>query len=265
MRAPRPGRALALGAAIALLLGGCGGVEDLVPEVVARYPHDPGSFTQGLVWEDGRLFESAGQYGASDVREVELATGAPLRRRPLSATYFAEGLAAVDDRLVQLTWREGRAFVYDRDSFEVLETFRYAGEGWGLCHDGRELYLSDGSPRISVRDPATFEERRSFQVVLREAGGERPVPRLNELECVGRHLYANVWQSDEIVRIRKRDGRVDAVLDAGGLLTPAERAALPAGAVLNGIAYRPETDTFLLTGKYWPALFEVRLERRPPR
>lgn len=252
-------------AAVALGLGGCGGVEELVPEVVASYPHDPTSFTQGLVWRDGRLFESAGRYGASELREVALESGLPLRRRPLSATYFAEGLAAVDDRLIQLTWREGRAFVYDRDSFEVQDVYRYAGEGWGLCYDGERLYMSDGSARIVARDPRTFEELDSFAVTRHDDGAERPVERLNELECVGGHLWANVWQTDEIVRIRKRDGRVDAVLDARGLLDPAARAALAPGAVLNGIAYRPETETFLLTGKYWPTLFEVRLEPAPAR
>lgn len=224
-----------------------------VPEVLAAYPHDTEAFTQGLVWIDGVLFESTGRYGLSTLREVDLETGDVLRSIPVDEAYFAEGLALVEDRLIQITWREGAAFVYDAASFELIETFSYEGEGWGLCYDGVDLWMSDGTPNLFRRDAATFELLETVPVAL---FGE-PVANLNELECVDGHVYANVWQSDFIVRITPETGVVNAIVDARTLLTPEQRAMLPGGAVLNGIAYLPETETFLITGKLWPALFEV--------
>jgi glutaminyl-peptide cyclotransferase len=160
-------------------------------------------------------------------------------------------LARVDTRLIQLTWQEQQAFVYDLNTFEPVKSFTYEGEGWGLCFDGTHLLMSNGSPTISLRDPETFELVSQLQVTFRGV----PLPMLNELECTGDHLYANVWQSDFIVKIEKVTGRVVAVVDASGLLSPAEAAEAD---VLNGIAYNPENDTFLITGKLWPKLFEVR-------
>lgn len=223
------------------------------PEVLAVYPHDTEAFTQGLVWIDGVLFESTGRYGLSTLREVDLATGDVLRSIPVDEAYFAEGLALVEDRLIQITWREGAAFVYDAASFELIETFTYEGEGWGLCYDGVDLWMSDGTPNLFRRDAATFELLETVPVAL---FGE-PVANLNELECADGQVYANVWQSDFIVRITPETGEVNAIVDARTLLTPEQRAMLPGGAVLNGIAYLPESETFLITGKLWPALFEV--------
>lgn len=242
-------------AALALLLSGCGEAapERLTVEVVASYPHDPSAFTQGLELVGGRLYESTGLVGASSLREVDLATGEVIRIRPIPAPHFAEGLTAVADELLQLTWQSGVAWRWDRATFEPLGSFDYQGEGWGLCFDGQALHMSDGSARLFRRDPATFE--LLGHVTVTDEDG--PVVRINELECVGDAVYANIWQSDRIVRIDPDDGRVSASIDASQL-----RLALPRGGVgvdvLNGIAFVAERDTFLLTGKYWPLMFEVR-------
>lgn len=225
-----------------------------VPEVVAVHPHDPDAFTQGLVVLDGRFYESTGRYGVSDLREVTVATGEVVRRRPLDARFFAEGLARVDDRLIQLTYREGTAIVYDLETFEELDRFAYDGEGWGLCYDGRELWMSDGSSSLQRRDPGTFA--LLGRVEVRREG--RPVARLNELECVGDHVLANVWLTHEIVRVVKADGRVDAAIDASALVPEDPAVRANADAVLNGIAHDPTTGRWWLTGKLWPVLYEVR-------
>ena len=172
----------------------------------------------------------------------------------LAMARFRSSLAAIDERLVQLTWREGVAIVWDRESLSETGRFAYRGEGWGLCHDGRRLYQSDGSDRLTVRDPRTFAALRSFGVTLEG----QPVGRLNELECAEGWIYANLLGSDMILRIEPTSGRVGAVIDASGLLTPQERQQTD---VLNGIAYDPDTATFLLTGKLWPKMFEVRFRR----
>jgi glutamine cyclotransferase len=221
-------------------------------EVVARYPHDPAAFTQGLVLDGTRLFESTGLVGRSSLREVELATGRVLRQRDVPAPYFAEGLALAGETLIQLTWQDGRAFTYARDSFVPGATFEYGGEGWGLCHDGQDLVMSDGSAGLTFRGPSTFRVQRQLTVRLRGA----PVGGLNELECVRGDVYANVWTTDRIVRIDAASGAVTATIDASGLLPAAQRAAAD---VLNGIAYDAASDTFLITGKLWPTLFRVKL------
>ena len=230
-------------------------VERLEPVVLEVWPHDPQAFTQGLVWDDGRFLESTGRYGLSDVREVEASSGEVLRRRPLAAHEFGEGLAQVGDRLIQLTYREGVAHVYDRATFEVLGRYRYDGEGWGLCFDGTELWMSDGSDRLQRRHPETFELRGSVHVTRDGVG----VARLNELACVGEHVYANVWTTDELVRIR-RDGRVDAVIDASSLVPDDPRVRSDPDAVLNGVAFDPAGERFFLTGKLWDVLYVVRFQ-----
>ena len=237
------------------MLVGCQGQEltQAVPEVLATYPHDPGAFTQGLLLEDGRFYESTGLYGESSLREVVPETGEVLREVELAPELFAEGLTLVDDRLIQLTWRAGVALVYNADTFEQTDTFSYEGEGWGLCYDGEELVMSDGSATLTRRDPETFALLGTIAVKL----NGNPVEMLNELECVGDSVYANIWQSDTIVKIAD-DGSVVQEIDASSLLTNAERAQLDPNAVLNGIAYDPDTEIFYLTGKLWPELFAVR-------
>lgn len=228
-------------------------VERKKVKVLGSVPHDPEAYTQGLVWSEGVLYESAGQYGHSSLRQVDPTTGKVVRSMQVPPRYFAEGLARVGDRLIQLTWQEGAAFVYDLATFERRGELPYSGEGWGLCYDGRRLIMSDGSNRLSFRDPATFATTGGVDVTL----DGRPAMRLNELECVDGAVYANVWQTDGILRIDPETGRVTTVIDASGLLTPQEAARAE---VLNGIAYKPETKTFLLTGKYWPRMFEVVFE-----
>jgi glutamine cyclotransferase len=224
-------------------------------EVISRRPHDPGAFTQGLQLDPvGRLYESTGRTGQSTLREVDPHTGAVLRSVPLPATHFGEGLALVDDRLIQLTWLDGVATAWDADTFEPFETFSYGGEGWGLCHDGERLIMSDGSDELTFRDPSTFEVMGSVSVSL---GGE-PLRRLNELECVEGLVWANVWTTDTIVRIDPADGRVTGILDLVGIVEPHPVLDQP-GAVLNGIAYDSAADTFLVTGKLWPELIEIRV------
>jgi glutaminyl-peptide cyclotransferase len=228
--------------------------ERLALRVVARHPHDAQAFTQGLVWQDGKLYESTGLYGGSSVRRVDLATGTVEAKAPLEQGLFGEGLALVGDRLVQLTWREGRALRWTRSGLALDGEWRYEGEGWGLAFDGRELVQSDGSARLTFRDPATFAVMRTMPVTE----GGRAVSSLNELEVVDGAIYANLWMADDIVRIDPASGHVTARIDAAPLHAEIAQEA-PQADVLNGIAWRPETKTFLLTGKLWPTLFEVEL------
>lgn len=237
-------------------------VELLVPEVISKHPHDVTAFTQGFELIDGSIYESTGRYGESTLREVDPVTGEVIRSVPLPDQYFAEGLTLVEDHLLQLTWREGTVFSYDLATFDPLETYTgYDTEGWGICYDGEQLYTSDGSNVIVVRDPQTLEPIDTLVITFQN----QPVNMLNELECVGDDIYANVWQTDFIVRINKTDGSIEAIINAAGLLTPQETAALASGATLNGIAYDAETETFLITGKLWPKVFEVQfVEFIPP-
>jgi len=230
--------------------------ERLAVKVLSVRPHDAQAFTQGLLLHGGSLFESTGLNGSSSLREVDPATGKVKRRVSVPSEYFAEGLAAVGDRLIQLTWKEEKAFVYRLADFKPAGELRYDGEGWGLAFDGRRLVMSDGSDRLTFRDPRTFAVLGEVRVTL--AG--RPLTQLNELECVDGAVYANVWQMDQIVRIDPASGKVTAVIDASGLLTPAERQNAD---VLNGIAWDPARKTFLITGKLWPKLFEVTFVPRP--
>jgi len=207
------------------------------------------------VYSGGRLFESTGIEGRSSVREVDLETGRVLRKTDLPPSFFGEGLARVGDHLVQITWQNGRALVYTVDGLAKTREHNYDGEGWGLCHDGARLVMSDGSDRLVFRDPESFGPLGAVRVTRQGA----PVRKLNELECVGGDVYANVWETDSIVRVNARTGAVSAGIDASGLLTAEERARAD---VLNGIAYVPERQTFLVTGKLWPRMFEVRFVAR---
>ncbi len=264
-RAYRGGFAAAAGLALLATVAGATaapapaptkGVPRARPQVIARYPHDRTAFTQGLLVHEGAVYESTGLRGRSTVRRVDVASGKILQRHVLPESLFGEGLARVEDRLIQLTWTAGRARIYSLDRLELMGELRYHGQGWGLCFDGEFLVMSDGSHKLTFRDPTTFEAVR----VLEVRGANGPVRHLNELECVGRAIYANVWQTWNLVRIDRDSGMVTARIDASGLLTPAEKGALPPGAVLNGIAYDASDDTYLLTGKLWPAMFRVRFE-----
>ena len=227
-------------------------IERLELEVVALYPHDDQAYTQGFLWHDGSVYESTGLKGRSSVRRWDLASGETLQETALSPDLFGEGLARVGDRLIQLTWTAGRALVYDLATLEQVGEHAYAGQGWGLCHDGAHLVMSDGSDVLLLRDPEGFEVVERVAVTL----DGKPLANLNELECHGGQVYANIYQTETIARIDPATGRVTALIDASGLLEPEEARRAE---VLNGIAYRPEGGTFLLTGKLWPHVFEVRL------
>ena len=225
--------------------------ERLRVQVVQSYPHDRGAFTQGLLLDDGKLFESTGLVGRSTLREVELATGRVIRKVDVPPPVFAEGLALSGDKLVQLTWQNGRALLYDKRTFARAGEFTYRGEGWGLCTAGEELIMSDGSATLTVRRQRDFNTVRTIDVAM----DGQPVTQLNELECVGGDVYANVWMRDLIVRVDVKTGRVKQRIDVPNLLSPIERQN--PDMVLNGIAYDPSDRTFLITGKLWPKLFRV--------
>jgi len=220
--------------------------------IVAAYPHDPQAFTQGLLIHDGELYESTGQYGHSSVRRVDLTTGIVEQIVPINFTYFGEGLTILGDRIYQLTWKSQTAFVYDVASFELLETKRYRGEGWGLTDDDESLIVSDGSATLSFYDPDSFELRRTVEV--RDQGVA--VDRLNELEFIRGEIWANIWYEDRIARISPATGEVLAWVDLGNLVPSARRDR---DSVLNGIAYDADADRLFVTGKNWPQLFEIEL------
>jgi len=220
-------------------------------EVVRTLDHDPGLFTQGLQVVGDEIYESTGMYGRSQVQRRPLAGGAPAASASLPAQQFGEGIAVARDHLWQLTWKDGVAYDRDPRTLETRSEARYEGEGWGLCSDGSRLVMSDGSDTLTFRDPATFAPTGSVHVT---AGGT-PVREINELECDGGSVLANVWMTDEVLRIDPATGAVTHVYDASALERP--RPASP-DAVLNGIASLPGGTT-LLTGKLWPHLYEVRL------
>lgn len=228
-------------------------VEVIQPEVIATFPHDPAAFTQGLLWHDGVFFESTGRYGQSSLRKVAIVSGEVQLRHDLDSRFFGEGLALKNDRLVQLTWLENTALVYDMTNFAPVDTFPYPTQGWGLTNDDTHFIMSDGSDQIYFRDD-NFELVKTIFVTR---DGE-PVNQLNELEFVNGLIYANVWQTEIIVGIDPQSGDVRRVIDCSGLV--AAENPQGSGAVLNGIAYNPQTDTFYLTGKLWKTVFEVRLE-----
>lgn len=245
-------RALAFSA---LVLAGCApDVPEGSIEVVATHPHDPAAYTQGLLFHEGMLYESTGRYGESDLRKVEPRSGKVVERVELDPGHFGEGLARVGDSLIQLTWKEDVALVYDLATLRPRGSMPFDTRGWGLCFDGSHLYSTGGGSMLARRDPATLEALEHIQVV---ADGT-PVTRANELECVGDHIYANVYRSEEILKIDKATGRVVARFDASGLVPDGLRG--DADAVLNGIAHDPSTGRFYLTGKRWPVMYEVELE-----
>ena len=216
--------------------------------IVRTYPHDPAAFTEGLVYTDGIFYEGTGLYGQSSLRRVDSETGQVLQSVDLADQYFGEGVAMVDDTLIQLTWHEHTAFTYDRHSFAATGQFTYTTEGWGLTYDGRSLIMSDGSNTLYFRDPVTFEETGRVQVF----DGATPVNLLNELEFIGGEVYANVWLTDRIARIDPQTGRVSAWIDLAGLKPPQTDE-------LNGIAYDAAQDRLFVTGKMWPYLYEIEL------
>ena len=239
---------------------GPGDVPVVRPEVLAELPHDPAAFSQGLELHDGTLYEGTGRVGESEIRALDPVTGAVRAATPLPPSYFGEGITVLDDRIWQLTWKDGVAIEWDRATLQPRREVPLDGEGWGLCHTGTDagdgtapgrVVRSDGTDRLYFHEPADLAGTGSVGVTL---DGE-PLGELNELECVGDRVWANVWQTDRIVRIDPATGVVDLVVDAAGLLDPARRSGAD---VLNGIAH-VTGDEYLLTGKLWPATYRVRL------
>ncbi len=229
---------------------------DIVPDrytyrIVNSYPHDSRAFTQGLVYSGGYLYESTGQYGQSTLRKVEIETGEVIRSLNLDRQLFGEGLCLHDGKLYQLTWKSGVGFIYDKESFRVLGKVHYQTEGWGLTSDGTSLYKTDGSHYIYVLEPQYFTETRRIEVF--DDNGR--VENLNELEFIDGKIYANIFDSDEIVIIETESGRVTGIIDLSGLLD--KQYHHPNLDVLNGIAYDKENDRLFVTGKNWPRLFEI--------
>ena len=224
--------------------------------VVHVYPHDRKAFTQGLEFRAGFLYEGTGLMGRSSLRKVRLETGQVLQQAELEPEYFGEGITVLNQQIIQLTWQSEVGFVYNQASFQRTRSFNYPGEGWGLANDGQQIYMSDGSAQVRCWDPVSLQEKRRFTV--RDRG--RPVVNLNELEYVHGEIYANVWQSDRIVRFSPMDGRVLGWVDLSGILSAADR--VESVDVLNGIAYDVLSDRLFVTGKMWPKLFEIKIVPR---
>ena len=222
-------------------------------KVEETLPHDVAAYTQGLFFHEGELFESAGQYGESNFRKVELKTGRVQKRMNFESRYFAEGACVLNGRLYVLTWQEKECFVYDMKSWERLGTLRYMGEGWGLTTDGKSLIMSDGTSTLTFRNPDTFAIERSVTVTLR---GQK-VAYLNELEYIKGEIWANVYGTDQIIRIDPASGVVRAVINLKGILPQSLRR--PRTDVLNGIAYDERNGSLYVTGKYWPKMYRITL------
>jgi glutamine cyclotransferase len=225
---------------------------NLTYRVIKSYPHDPKAFIQGLIVRDGVFYESTGLNGKSSLRKVDISTGAVLKKVSVPDKYFAEGLDEMGGKLYQLTWQANVGFIYDKNTFEKVGEFHYDGEGWGLTDDGTDLILSDGTNNIRFLDPKTFEVKRTIAVF----DGLTPLKNLNELEYIDGIIYANVWQTNSIVQIDPKDGRIIAWIDMTGILPESERTNAD---VLNGIAYDAAKKKLYITGKLWPKVYEVEL------
>jgi glutamine cyclotransferase len=222
-------------------------------KVVRTYPHDPNAFTQGLVFDNGLLYEGTGLYGSSTLREVELETGRILQMHELPVEFFGEGITIYKDNIIQLTYKSNIGFVYDKDNFELLQSFNYTTEGWGITHDGKRLIMSDGSSTLYFLDPETLEQIGSIRVL----DNDMPIGGLNELEYVKGRIFANVWPTERIIIIEPQMGQVIGWVYMDGLLN--QQAFGQQIDVLNGIAYDAEGDRLFVTGKLWPRLFEIKL------
>jgi glutamine cyclotransferase len=222
-------------------------------KVVKTFAHDPKAFTQGLVFEDGFLYEGTGLNGQSELRKVELETGKVLQTYKLPNEYFGEGITIYGDRIIQLTYQSRVGFVYNKETFKLLEEFNYQTEGWGLTNDGKYLIMSDGTPMLYFLDPETFAQNHKIMVLDQDS----PVWGLNELEYIDGEIYANVWPTERIVRIEPETGKVIGWIDMEGILAPEDHSE-PVD-VFNGIAYDPANHRLFVTGKFYPKLYEIKL------
>lgn len=227
--------------------------------VVAKFPHSEESYTEGFFYLDGLFYEGTGLKGRSAVMAIDPATGNVLQRAELPAQYFGEGIVDWGSNLYEWTWESHVCFVYDRFSLRIVKQFGYTGEGWGMTRTAREIITSDGTSTLRFRDPATFKETR--HVVVKD--GAEAIDQLNELEYIKGEIYANVWHSDRIARISPRDGHVIGWIDLSGILPEDEK--INGESVLNGIAYDAQHDRIFVTGKQWPAVFEIKVVSRPAK
>lgn len=222
-------------------------------EIVNEFPHDSNAFTQGLAYENGFLYESTGLHGESSLRKVELTTGKVLKRIDLDERYFAEGMTIKDDKIIQLTWKHNKGFIYDLEKFEYIETFKYGRsiEGWGLTNNTTHLIKTDGTQKMWFLNPDTYKEEYFIETYT----DKRKVDKLNELEFINGKIFANVWQKNFILIVDPKNGAIEGILDLNGL----QRKAGQSGPdnVLNGIAYDKENDRLFVTGKKWNKLFEI--------
>ncbi len=223
-------------------------------DVIHTYPHDPSAFTEGLFYLNGFLYESTGLEQHSTIRKVRLDTGEVVKKIDIPPQYFGEGLVNWDGHLISLTWKSHVGFVFDLATFKLQRQFQYEGEGWALTQDGKQLIMSDGTPELRFINPNTLKETNRIQVTL----DGKPVRNVNELEWVKGEIYANVWQTNWILRINPKDGQVVGLVNLAGLLSAGTQVKSPDG-VLNGIAYDAKGDRLFVTGKNWPRLFEIRL------
>ncbi len=220
--------------------------------IIQTYPHDPGAYTQGLIYRDGILYESTGLKGRSSLRIVDLESGNVLQMAQIPDTYFAEGITLFDDKIYQLTWQEQTGFIYEARSLAEIGRFTYNTEGWGLTEDGEILIMSDGTEQLAYIDPDTMGVIRSVMV----ASGNNAVQRLNELEYIGDEVWANVYQTSCIARIDPKNGNVSGWIDLSGMLSEEE---MRIAQVPNGIAYDKDSSRIFVTGKFWPHLFEIEV------
>jgi glutaminyl-peptide cyclotransferase len=223
-------------------------------DIIHTYPHDPSAFTEGLFYLNGFLYESTGLEQHSTIRKVRLDTGEVVKKIDIPPQYFGEGIVNWDGHLISLTWKSHVGFVFDLATFKLQRQFQYEGEGWALTQDGKQLIMSDGTPELRFINPNTLKETNRIQVTL----DGKPVRNVNELEWVKGEIYANVWQTNWILRINPKDGQVVGLVNLAGLLSSGTQVKSPDG-VLNGIAYDAKGDRLFVTGKNWPKLFEIRL------
>ena len=230
-----------------------GVVSDFSYRLVRTYPHDPEAFTQGLVIDNGVLFEGTGLNGKSSLRKVEIETGKILRIKKLPQKFFGEGITTFGNRIIQLTWKSGVGLVFDKDNFDLLQQFTYPYEGWGITNDGQYLIMSDGSAHLYFFDPVRFEEKKRMTVTE----GDKAVTMLNELEYVNGKIFANIWKSDLVAIIDPEGGRVIGWIDLSGLSDMSGK--LGSEKVLNGIAFDEGRNALFVTGKLWPYLFQIEI------
>lgn len=244
---------------LALFITSCGARGEVTIydyTVVNSYPHNTRHFTQGLLVHDGYLYEGTGRYGESALLQMRLQDGEVIKRKALGNRYFGEGIAVAGERIYQLTWRENMVFVHDLETFDSVDSHYLPTEGWGVTFDGEHLIISDGSDRLFFYDPEGFREVRQVAVTIEG----RPVHYLNELEYIDGEVWANVWTSNEIVRIDPATGDIRSVIDLRGLREQTDAGS--SDAVLNGIAWDAANNSLLVTGKLWAHIFEIELRQR---